>query len=382
MKLTLRQRNGARERTLQRLLALDPVIVGLVLGLTVFGLAVLMSATGPVAFQRYDDSMFFVKRQLLQGVLPGMTLFLFFAFIDYRFWKKLAFPALIASFGLLLLPYVPGVGVEVGGSHSWAAIGSLRFQPSEIVKFTFLIYLAAWFSSRTAERMRDWHELVPFAGALGAVCLLLIAQPDTGTTAVVAGMSLFMYVFSGAPMMWFVGMAAGGAAIIALLIKISPYRAARFMTFLHPELDPQGIGYHINQAILAVGSGGFLGLGFGKSRQKYLYLPEVEADSIFAVMAEELGFFLTLLVLAAFVALVWRCFVIATKSRDRFGSLLAAGFGCWLGVQAWMNIASMIGLMPITGVTLPFISHGGTSLTVLLAAAGLIAGISRTERNA
>jgi cell division protein FtsW len=226
------------------------------------------------------------------------------------------------------LPYVPGIGVEVGGSHSWAAFGPLRFQPSELVKLTFLVYLAAWFASRTPERMRDWHELVPFAAALGAVCLLLIGQPDTGTTAVIAGMALLMYVYSGAPMIWFVSMAVLGAATIALLIKISPYRAARFMTFLHPELDPQGIGYHINQAILAVGSGGFLGLGFGKSRQKYLYLPEVEADSIFAVMAEELGFFLTLLVIGLFVAFVWRCFVIAGNSRERFGAMLAAGFGC------------------------------------------------------
>lgn len=364
----------------QRLLSFDPILAGLTLGLTIFGLAVLMSATGPVAFERYGDSMFFVKRQLLQGILPGTTLFLLFAFIDYRIWKRLAFPALVATFGLLLLPYLPGIGVEAGGSHSWAAFGPLRFQPSEIVKFTFLIYLAAWFAGRTPERMRDWHELVPFVGTLGAVCLLLIIQPDTGTTAVVAGMSLFLYVFSGAPMVWFVGMSAVGASVIALLIKFSPYRTKRFMTFLHPELDPLGIGYHINQAILAVGSGGFLGLGFGKSRQKYLYLPEVGSDSIFAVMAEELGFFLTLIVLMVFVALVWRCLVIARKSKDRFGSLLAVGFGCWIGIQMWMNIASMIGLMPITGVTLPFISHGGTSLTMLLAAAGLVAGIARTNR--
>mgnify|MGYP000732669551 CR=1 FL=1 len=370
MRLTLRQ----------RLLSLDPVITGLALGLSVLGLAVLMSATGPVAFQRYGDSLFFVKRQLLQGILPGTTLFLLFALIDYRLWKRLAFPAFVVSIILLLLPYIPGIGVEVGGSHSWAAFGPLRFQPSEVVKLTFLVYIAAWFASRTPERMRDWHELVPFVGSLALVCAMLIGQPDTGTTAVIAGTSLFLYVFSGAPMVWFLLMSGIGAATVFLLIKISPYRAARFMTFLHPELDPQGIGYHINQAILAVGSGGFLGLGFGKSRQKYLYLPEVEADSIFAVMAEELGFFLTMVVMALFVALVWRCFVIAKRTPDRFGSMLAAGFGCWIGIQAWMNIASMIGLMPITGVTLPFISHGGTSLTILLAGAGLVAGISRTDK--
>ncbi len=371
MRMTLRQ----------RLFSLDLVICGLVFGLTLFGVAMLMSATGPVAFQRYGDSLYFVKRQLLQGILPGMTLFLFFAFIDYRLWKKLAFPSLVLTIVLLLLPYLPGIGVEVGGSHSWAAFGPLRFQPSEPVKLTFLIYIAAWFSSRTTERMRDWQELVPFLGSLGIVALLLVLQPDTGSTAVIAGMSLMLYVTAGAPKRYFFGMAATGAAIIALLLKISPYRAARFMTFLHPELDPQGIGYHINQAIMAVGSGGILGLGFGKSRQKYLFLPEVEADSIFAVMAEELGFVLTLAVLALFVALVWRCFVIARRTPDRFGSLLAAGFGSWIGIQAWMNVASMIGLMPITGVTLPFISHGGTSLAVLLGAAGLIAGIPRTNKS-
>lgn len=348
--------------------------------LTVVGLAVLMSATGPVAFQRYGDSLFFVKRQLLQGVLPGTTLFLLFAFLDYRIWKRLAFPALIVSFVLLILPYIPGIGVEVGGSHSWAVFGPLRFQPSEIVKFTFLIYLAAWFSSRTPERMRDWHEIVPFVGTLGIVCLMLVVQPDTGTTVVIAAMSLLMFVYSGAPLIYPFGMFAGGTAIIAAFIKFSPYRTARYMAFLHPELDPQGIGYHINQAILAVGSGGFLGLGFGKSRQKYLFLPEVEADSIFAVMAEELGFFLTIVVLMLFAGFIWRCFVIARQSRDRFGSLLAVGFGSWIGIQAWMNVASMIGLMPITGVTLPFISHGGTSLTIVLAAAGLVAGIPRTNR--
>lgn len=363
----------------QRLLSIDPLFVGLVFGLTLFGLAMLMSATGPVAYARASDSLYYVKRQLLQGVLPGTTLFLLFALLDYRIWKRLAFPSLIASFVCLFLPYIPGIGIEVGGSHSWAIIAGIRFQPSEIVKFTFLLYLAAWFAERSAERMRDWHELVPFIGVLGAICLLLIAQPDTGTMAVIAGTSLFLYVFSGAPLIWFALMGLVGAGVVALLIKISPYRAARFMTFMHPELDPQGIGYHINQAILAVASGGFLGLGFGKSRQKFLYLPEVEADSIFAVMAEELGFFITIIILFLFAALVWRCFKIA-RSSDRYGALLAAGFGSWIGIQTWMNIASMIGLMPITGVTLPFVSHGGTSLTVLLAAAGLIASVSRSQK--
>lgn len=363
-----------------RIASIDPVITGLAFGLTVFGLAVLMSATGPVAFQRTADSLFFVKRQFLQGVLPGAFLFALFAVIDYRIWKKLAVFFLIATFVLLALVYIPNVGVVIGGARSWVDLGPLRFQPSEIVKFTFLIYIAAWLAERKG-RAHDLKEgVLPFIGILSAVVFLLVIQPDTGTMAVVAATSLTMYLISGAPLAWFVLLALSGVGLVAFLIRISPYRAARFMTFLHPELDPKGIGYHINQAILAIGSGGVLGLGFGKSRQKYLYLPEVEADSIFAVMAEELGFIVILLFLTAYAFLIWRCFKIARDSRDEFGTFLAAGVGAWIGFQALINIMSMTGLMPMTGVTLPFISHGGTSLTILLAACGLVAGIPASNR--
>lgn len=361
---------------------LDPVLVGLGVGLLILGLAMLMSATGPVAIQRTGDSLYLVKRQLMLGVLPGSLLFIFFALIDYRIWKRYAVFALAACVGLLLLVYIPGLGVRVGGSLSWLTIGGLRFQPSELVKLGFLIYLAAWLSSRTVASLRDWREsLVPFGGALGLVVLLLILQPDTGSMAVIAGTSVLLYVVAGAPILWFLGLVSFGAGVFWLLLKLSPYRAARFMTFLRPELDPQGIGYHINQAMLAVASGGWLGAGYGKSRQKFLYLPEVEADSIFAVMAEEMGFVITVMILCVYVALVWRCFVLARESKDRFGALLLAGIGIWFGLQAGLNIGSMIGLLPITGVTLPFISYGGTSLAVSLGALGLIAGIPRIARN-
>lgn len=366
-----------------RLRQLDPIIVGVSLGLLILGLAVLTSATGAVAVQRTGDSLYLVKRQLMLGVLPGSFLFLFLALVDYRVWKRYAFFILVGAFVLLLLVYVPGVGERVGGSLSWITIAGLRFQPSELVKLGFLIYLAAWFSSRSQTLLRDWREsLVPFAGTLGALVLLLVIQPDTGSMTVIAGTAVLLYLVAGAPITWFVGMVTVGAGLLWILIKTSPYRAARFMTFLRPELDPKGIGYHINQAILAVASGGWLGLGYGKSRQKYLYLPEVEADSIFAVMAEEMGFVITLLILCAYGALVWRCFVIARQSKDRFGAYLAAGVGIWIAIQAGLNVGSMIGILPITGVTLPFISHGGTSLAVMLAAVGLVAGIPKNARNA
>ncbi len=367
------------KRTLrERLLALDPAILGLGLALLVLGLAVLMSATGPVAFQRTGDSLYFVKHQLVQGIVPGLAAFLFFAIIDYRILKKFAFPILAGCIGLLLLVYVPGIGLRVGGSLSWLHVGPLRFQPSEIVKLGIIIYLAAWFSERRSDQIRDLQQgLIPFIGVMAVIFLLLIMQPDTGSMVVIVGTAGLIYLAAGAPVNWFLLLGAAGVALIALIIKLSPYRAARFMTFLHPELDPQGIGYHINQAILAVGSGGVMGMGYGLSRQKYLYLPEVEADSIFAIMSEEFGFILMLAVLALYGAFIWRCFTIARNSRDRFGSLIAAGVGSWIAIQTLMNIASMIGLMPITGVTLPFVSHGGTAMVVLLGGVGLVAGIPR-----
>ncbi len=370
-----------RASPLDRLRQLDPIIVGTSLGLLVLGLAMLMSATGPVAFQRTGDSLALVKRQLQLGVLPGSILFFVFALVDYRVWKRFAFWILVACFGLLIAVYLPGFGSRVGGSLSWLTIAGLRFQPSELVKFGFLIYLSAWLASRPQARLKDWREsLLPFAGTLGLVVFLLVLQPDTGSMTVIAGTAIMLYLVAGAPITWFLGMVAIGLGLIWILVKTSPYRAARFMTFLRPELDPKGIGYHINQAILAVASGGWLGVGFGKSRQKFLYLPEVEADSIFAVMAEEMGFVMTTVILLAYAVLVWRCFVMARQCKDRFGSYLAAGVGIWIAIQAGLNIGSMIGLLPITGVTLPFISHGGTSLAVTLAAMGLVAGIPKVQQ--
>jgi cell division protein FtsW len=216
-----------------------------------------------------------------------------------------------------------------------------------------------------------------FLSALGVVVLLLILQPDTGSMSVIALTTLLTYFAAGAPLSLFLGLLAAGVAGIALLIKITPYRAARFMTFMHPELDPQGIGYHINQAFLAIGSGGLFGLGYGQSRQKYLYLPEVQGDSIFAIMAEEWGFLVTLVFVAALGVLVWKCFKIAENAPDRFGRYLAIGAGVWVGVQAFVNIASMTGLMPMTGVTLPFVSYGNSSTVSLFAALGLVAAVQR-----
>lgn len=359
-----------------RLQALDPVIVWGTVGLVLFGLAMLMSATGPIAVQRAGDSLFYVKGQLIKGILPGMVAFFIFAFSDYRWLKKFAFVGLVMSIVLLLLVYIPGIGVMINGAHGWIRLGMVQFQPSEFTKIAFLVYAAAWLSSRRGDEAHRLDTgLVPFLGALGAVMLLLILQPDTGSMMVIVATSLMMYFISGAPVVWFVGLSGVGAGLLWLLIKFSPYRAARFMVFLHPELDPKGIGYHINQAILAIGSGGFWGVGYGRSRQKFLYLPEVESDSISAVIAEEMGFFVIAFFLLAVAFVTWRCFQIARETRDPFASYLAAGIGGWLGIQTIINIGSMSGVLPMTGVTLPFVSYGGTAMSIMLAAMGIVAGI-------
>lgn len=361
---------------------LDPVVVGLGIGLLILGIVMLMSATGPIAIERYGDSLSLVKRQIEYGVLPGVLAFIIFALVDYRIWKRFAFFFLVGSVALLLMVYVPGFGVRSGGSLSWLSIAGVSFQPSEFVKFGFLIYIAAWLSSKSAAELKNVREgVIPFAGLLGLIVILLLLQPDTGSMAVIAGTSVLLYLVAGLPLIWFAGMIAVGSGALGLLIKYSSYRAARWMTFLSPELDPLGKGYHINQAILAVAGGGWLGEGYGKSRQKFLYLPEVEADSIFAVIAEEMGFIITILILCVYAALVWRCFKNARETKDRFGAYLLAGIGIWFALQAGLNIGSMIGLLPITGVTLPFFSHGGTSLAVTMAALGLAAGIPKHAKS-
>jgi len=350
--------------------------------LVAFGLLMLLSASGPLGYQKFDDVLYFFKHQIIYGLIPGLILFVVFARIDYRKFVKFAPAALILSIILLLLVYVPGIGMRFGGSGRWVDIGLFAFQPSEFVKIGFLIYVAAWLERRTESQEAHTLEkgLIPFLIALSVIMVLLIMQPNTGSMVVIAGAALTAYFISGAPLIYFFGIGAGGAALFWLLIQATPYRAQRVLTFLHPELDPQGIGYHINQAFLAIGSGGIWGLGYGHSRQKYLYLPEVAGDSIFAVVAEELGFVITLLILCLLGFFIYRCFVIAKNSKDAFGQFLAVGIGAWIGIQSTLNIASMLGLVPITGVTLPFLSYGSSAFVALAIACGIMASISRGSK--
>lgn len=345
------------------------------------GLFILSSAGTAIGFEKFNDSYYFLKKQLLFGLLPGAALFLFFYKIDYRVWKKFIIPLLLASIALLIIVYIPGVGAEYGKARSWINIGNISFQPSELVKLTFLLYLATWLSRRGAYGVKDFYSsFLPFIFILSVISLLILFQPDMGSLSIIIFMSVAVFFASGAKFKHVLMMLAAGAVSIYLLIINSPYRAARLTTFLHPELDPQGIGYHINQAILAIGSGGFFGRGFGHSRQKFQYLPEAPGDSIFAVLAEELGFIISIIIIFLFILILIRGLKIAKYAPDPFGRLVAVGIVSWLVFQAFFNIASMVGLSPMTGIPLPFISYGGSALAISMAAMGILLNISRQTK--
>lgn len=358
---------------------MDYVYLAITGAIVLFGLIMLSSASAPSGYEKFGDSYYFVKHQLIFGLIPGIAGLIAFSRIPYTFWKKNAWNFLLISIGLLMLVFIPGLSAGIGSAHSWISIGGFfSLQPSELVKLTFLFYLAAWLENRGRHGVRDVHGgFLPFLGVLGTIIILMILQPDIGTMSIIVAMSLVVYFVAGAPLAYVGGLISMGAVGIALLIGLAPYRAARFTTFLNPELDPQGIGYHVNQALLAVGTGGFFGLGFGHSRQKFQYLPEVVGDSIFAIIAEELGFVLSVLFLGLFVLFLWKTVEIAKGAPDKFGQYVAIGIAAWLVIQAFVNIGSMVALLPITGVPLPFVSYGGTSLAVSMAAVGVVLNISR-----
>ncbi len=358
---------------------MDYAYLALVAGMVLFGLMMLASASAPVGYERFKDSYYFLTHQVIFGLVPGLAGMFFFSRVPYTFWKTHAWNLLLVSIGLLVLVFLPGLSAGIGTAHSWISIGGLfSLQPSEIVKLTFLFYLAGWLEKRGEHGMKDiGNGLIPFVTVLGIIILLLVLQPDVGTMLIISAMSIVVYFVAGAPILHVLTLFAGGIAGVATLIAIKPYRAARLMTFLNPELDPQGVGYHINQALLAIGSGGFFGVGYGLSRQKFQYLPEVVGDSIFAVISEELGFIFGLLILGMYLLFLSRTIAIGERAPDRFGKYVCVGIAAWITIQAFINIGSMAAIMPMTGTTLPFVSYGGTSLAVCLSAIGVVLNISK-----
>ncbi|MDD5397219.1 MAG: putative lipid II flippase FtsW [Candidatus Moranbacteria bacterium] len=356
----------------------DKTLLSVVFTLLAFGLVMIASAGVIYSETRFADAYYFFKHQLFFGVLPGIVVLYVFAKIDYHFWKKVAVPMFFASVVFLILVFVPGVGSKVYGASRWLQLGPFSFQPSEMAKLSMIIYLAAWLESRGTQRIKDIFEgLLPFLGIMGLIAFLIMKQPDTGTLGVIVLTSFAIFFVSGARLQHLFSMGLMGAMALWILVKVEPYRFNRILAFLDPGADPQGIGYQINQALLAVGSGGFLGVGLGHSRQKFNYLPEPVGDSIFAVIGEELGLIGGVVLVLLFVTFAIRGIKIAKNSPDMFGRLVATGITMWVILQAFINISANIALVPLTGIPLPFISYGGTSLVFLMAAVGILLNISQ-----
>lgn len=343
----------------------------------IFGLVVLVSASGPVGYSKFGDTYFFVKRQILYGVIPGLVCFLVLARVRYDYWRKLSWVFYFGSIALMALVFIPGIGLELNGSHSWLNIFDYSFQPAEMAKLGLIITAATLLSDKK-RNLQDWQSgLLPVLAILAPILALVLAQPDVGTLSILVVILFVMLFVARVPKTYLFVLGVLGAAVLVAMVFAAPYRLQRLTVFLHPELDPQGVGYHVNQAFLAIGSGGFWGLGLGNSLQKYQYLPEVSADSIYAVLAEELGFVFAAGLIVLILVVVWRGLKIAKNTEDDFGRLLAVGIMAWFAWQSFLNIGAMVGIMPLTGVPLPFVSHGGTALMTALAAAGIVANISR-----
>lgn len=368
--------------TLSKKQKMDYVFALTVIALALFGLVMISSSSVVISFEKYASNYHFVIRQIA-FLFIGIICLVATSIIDYRYWKKISGTLFIVTMLILVAVYLPGLGHKIGGSQRWFGIGSFVFQPSEIIKLTFIIYLAAYLDKKGEDIKTFISGFIPFAFLVAIVSFLIIKQPDMGTMSVIAATAAIMFFISGADLLH---LAFGGGALIGLillLIKAAPYRMQRFLVFLNPGASSsQGAAYHINQALLAIGTGGFWGLGFGQSRQKYLYLPMPYTDSIFAIICEELGFIRASIVLLAFLFLGIRGFQIAKNAPDNFARLLAIGITSWILIQAFINIGSMLNLLPMTGVPLPFISYGGSSLIILFAAVGIMLNISKNSYKA
>lgn len=355
----------------------DWTFLGLGIVILIIGLIILTSASSVVGLEDRGDSYYFLKQQLIQGFPIGIILAILFYKVSLDFLKKYSFYFFAASLLLLVLVLVPYFGDARLGASRWLNIAGFSFQPSELAKFAFIIYLASWLSKQKENIKSFKKTFLPFIFLLVIVAILIILQPDMGTMGIFMIVAWVMLFVAGGNLIHLFSLILTGIIGVFILIKVAPYRAARLTTFLDPSIDPQGIGYHINQALLAIGSGGIFGRGLGHSRQKFLYLPEVYGDSIFAVLAEELGFLVSVPILGLFIYFFIRGLNIAKKSSNTFSRLLVVGIITWWASQSLINIGAMVGILPLTGVPLPFVSYGSTALAVNLAAFGLVLNISR-----
>ncbi|MBP6881700.1 MAG: cell division protein FtsW [Candidatus Pacebacteria bacterium] len=315
--------------------------------------------------------------QFFFGVLGGGVIMLLMSNIYYRNWRKYAFYFFLFSLLATMAVFIPGLGMSHAGATRWLDLGFITLQPSEFLKIGFVIYIATWLSG-IHNKIDQWKfGLIPFVAILGIVALIMLAQPDTDTFMIIAFSGVAMFLSAGAKWRDIAIIVLGAVLMLVIIAMTRPYIMDRLTTFLHPEADPLGSGYQIQQSLIAIGTGGFTGRGYGQSIQKFEYLPEPIGDSIFAVYAEEFGFIGATLLIFSLIFLTLRGYRTATQAGDIFGTLLVVGFMTIIIMQAFLNIGAMLGVAPLSGLPLPFISHGGTALMATLASLGIVLNVSK-----
>lgn len=351
----------------------DHLILAFSIFFCLFGMLMIYESSNVTAFKEYGDKYFFIKEQFKWFVigLAGMSIGYV---VHYKRYFQWSFPLLLFTIATLLAVFIPGLGIKALGASRWLKLGIVRFQPSELAKLVIIFYLSAWFTNKEKK-----GRLYAFLMLISMVVGLVVLQPDLGTSIILTMIAFFLYFLSGARLWHFLMLIPLIAVSIFGLIATSSYRLRRFTTFLNPNFDPLGASYHIRQIFLSLGSGGFWGLGFGSSRQKYQYLPEANTDSIFAIVGEELGFIGSAVFIILFVIFLYRIFMVAKNAKDKNGYLLASGIFTLFASQLLINLGAIVALFPLTGVPLPFISYGGSNLVISLTAVGIILNISRSS---
>lgn len=354
----------------------DYIVLFVTLCLLIIGTVMIYSSSTIVAEQKYGSSLYFLKRHLVYAILGIAGMFIM-SRIRYQYWRKIAATGMVLSLVLLLIVFIPGLGVTINGARRWIRIMGFTFQVSEFVKIALVIFLAHFLVKKIEYGQTDVRRVfaVPLACTM-IVTALVLAQPDFGTAMILIAVMLILFYLAGIHLRYLIGFIAALIPVGVLLVIFEGYRLKRIFAFLHPWDDRQGAGFHIIQSFLCFGSGGAFGVGLGNSVQKLYYLPEPHTDFIFSIIGEECGFVGVSLVIILFAVLIMRGFVISFSTSDTFGSLLAAGMSTVIAMEVCINIAVVMGMLPTKGLVLPFVSYGGTSLVMSLAAVGILLNIS------
>lgn len=340
---------------------------------SLIGLFFIFESSALRSYSEVGYSFFYVQRQLIWLII-GIILMFFLSFFDYHRFYYLSFFLMIGTILLLLIVLIPKIGSQAGGARRWLDFGFFNIQPTEIAKFSTIIYLSSWFIHK--ERKRFWS----FLFLLSLLMILIILQPNLGTAILIFFLGIFIYFFAGNELHYLLLLIPISLVSFYLLITIAPYRLRRLQAFFNPNADPLGITYHLNQILVSLSRGGFFGVGFSASKQKYLFLPEAHTDSIFAIIAEEIGFLGGFLIISVIIFFLYRIYQVVLKASDRYGRLLAGGILVFFNLQYLINLGGLVNLIPLTGTPLPFISYGGSNLLISFSLVGILINIYRQTR--